>query len=489
MKHICLLFILFFTAPIFAQQSATLTAQQIEEDYTIFKTILTTAHPSLYEYTSAQKWDSLFNDFEQNQSKKIKTATDLFKSISNLANHVKDGHLSIQHPQLATVPPMFPLLLKICNKKLYTDTDEFDIELGSEILAINKIYSKDLLNAMLKYAPSDGYNLTKKYRQIEKNFSILLYYEYGEQKEYTVTYKPPKGLTKTKTIQSQPFTEIGKRYINRSSHFANYHKNTDKRAYFLNRIAQKQPFVYFIDSVNTAVLTVHSFGIDPHLFATKITALFKQIKKKKVCNLVIDIRQNLGGYRTNAIQLFRFLTTQPFQQRIAESTLINTLPAEKYLVHTPPNDYAQFFMTYFATAQQANQRWTLTTDHAQKEMIPVKKPFKGKIYVLIGGNTFSAASALALNAKNNPQITLVGEETGGGYYFHTGQYPAHYQLPHSNIQINLSVVKVTKYVQDTTLPKGCGIPPDYTVPLTLKDLINGTDAPLNFVLQHIAQKQ
>jgi C-terminal processing protease CtpA/Prc len=107
------------------------------------------------------------------------------------------------------------------------------------------------------------------------------------------------------------------------------------------------------------------------------------------------------------------------------------------------------------------------------------------VYVLIGGKTFSAGSAFALNAKNDPKITLVGEETGGGYYFHTGQFPLLYELPNSKIMFSLSLVKINHFVKDTSVQKGNGILPDIEINLTQKDLISGTDSQLDFVIKQI----
>lgn len=339
----------------------------------------------------------------------------------------------------------------------------------------------------MKYAPSDGFNLTKKYRQIEKEFGILHFYEYGSKESYSVKYTTADGEVKTNIIAPKSFKSIGNRYPNRNSHFAAYHQDTNRLDYFRNRIAEKWPFVYYIDSINTAVLTVNSFGLDPQEFKSKLIGLFKEIKKKKAENLIIDVRQNIGGYRINAINLYSFLTNEPFKQRISESAVTNVLPQEKYIIHTM-SDYTEFFEMYFASAQKEDERWILTEDHAQAEMIPYKKPFKGNVYVLIGGNTYSAASAFALSAKNDKNITLVGEETGGGYYFHTAQYSALYELPNSKIMVRMPFVKIDKYVFDNSVPKGSGILPDKEVTLTVEDLIKGTDSQLDFVVKQISIK-
>lgn len=477
--------ILLLPLSIFGQKD--LSNEQVLEDYTIFKEILINGHPSLYEYTSQTTWDSIFSEFELKGIRKVVTSNDLFKSISSVADNVKDGHLNILHPKIDTLPTMFPVLVKLIGGKLYTDTDDFGIPLGSEIMSIDSKSSQTILKDLLKYAPSDGYNLTKKYRQIEKEFGILHYYEYGNRESYSVKYMTPDGETKTIEIAPKSFESIGNRYPNRNSHFAEYHQDANRMEYFKTRIAEKWPFLYYIDSINTAVLTVNSFGLDPKEFKSKLIDLFKEIKKKKAKNLIIDIRQNIGGHRINAINLYAFLTDEPFKQRISESAITNVLPHEENVIHTM-SDYSEFFEMYFSSAKEENERWVLTEDHAQAEMIPYKKTYKGKVYVLIGGNTFSAASAFALSTKNDKNITLVGEETGGGYYFHTAQYSTLYELPNSKIMVRMPFVKIDKYVLDNSIPKGSGILPDIEVRLTVQDLIKGRDSQLDSVVKRINEK-
>ena len=119
---------------------------------------------------------------------------------------------------------------------------------------------------------------------------------------------------------------------------------------------------------------------------------------------------------------------------------------------------------------------------------PKQKKFTGKVYVLIGGKTFSAGSSFSLFCKNQG-ITLVGEETGGGYYTHKGGYPVIYTLPNSEIKILISFVKITRFTVDKTHKKGIGILPDAEVQLTVRDLIQGNDSQLDYVLRQIINYQ
>ena len=112
MKINSIIFIIIF-CPLFVLGQVELTKEQVSEDYTILKNVLTKGYPSLYEYTSQSKWDSLFKNFEKEKLTTIKTTNYFYKSIIELTDYTKDGHLIVMRPQLSSIPKLFPLLLKI----------------------------------------------------------------------------------------------------------------------------------------------------------------------------------------------------------------------------------------------------------------------------------------------------------------------------------------------------------------------------------------
>ena len=84
--------------------------------------------------------------------------------------------------------------------KLYSDTDNFGILVGSEILSVDGVKAKELRDRFMKYAPADGLNETKKDRQIEMEFGILHFYEFGAKLTYKVEYKTPSDEVITNNI-------------------------------------------------------------------------------------------------------------------------------------------------------------------------------------------------------------------------------------------------------------------------------------------------
>jgi hypothetical protein len=484
MKIKSIIFIFIF-CPLFVLGQVKLSNEQVTEDYTILKNVLTQGYPSLFEYTSQPEWDRLFTNFEKDKLRTINNANDLYKSITELTDYARDGHLIVMRPQLTSIPKLFPLLLIIIDEKFYTDTDDFGIPIGSEIISIDNLNAIELRRKFMKYAPSDGFNTSKKDRQIEREFGILHLYEFGAKDSYQVEYKTRSNEVFMKNIKSQSFESIRDRFINRNSFFSIYHNSTNKHEFVKNTIGKKEPFVYYIDSLKTAVLTMNSFQLDVEKFRRELKVIFKDINRKKVKNLIVDIRQNEGGYPQNSINAFSYIAQQPFKLQNSSSVITSNLPEENHSQNLVNGyTYKTFFEKYYKNALWKENEWILMTDENQSLMIPNSKGFKGKTYVLIGGKTFSAGSSFALLCKNQGVI-LIGEETGGGYYTQTGGYPIIYTLPNSKIKVLISFVKISRYTKDETVKKGHGILPDIDIPLSINDLIDGKDSQLDSVLKKI----
>jgi len=481
MNHILcsVLFIITFST-LLAQKN--ITAAQAQEDFNILENILEKGHPALYDYISKEALDAIFLNTKESLSKEI-SDIELFKKMQLVTDQIRDGHLLLFAPNtINTTQYYFPLILKIIQTEFYTDTNDFGVPIGSKILSINNKSIVHILEDLKKYTPSDGYNLTKKYRDIELKFGLFLIYEYGIQKEYTIQYIEPNGTEKTITIPAESFVNAKHRNINRNSYFSKYHQEQDEISFFSKHINNKEPFVYY-KSHKTAVLVINSFGMDITAFKSRLTKIFKEIDKKKIRHLIIDIRNNDGGFRPNAVHLFSFITSKLFKQRT--NTFVSSLeiPEKK---HANRNYNEKEFLRDKFYNKPTYDGWELGFDDLETIMVPNRNRFNGKVYVLAGGATFSAGSSFALLAKNDPDILLIGEETGGGYYAHTGQFPVSYKLPNSNIMMVMSMEKITHYVKDKKVPKGSGVLPDRTILFSVEDLMSGKDSQLDYILRLIS---
>ena len=102
---------------------------------------------------------------------------------------------------------------------------------------------------------------------------------------------------------------------------------------------------------------------------------------------------------------------------------------------------------------------------------------KEKIYVLVGRRTFSAAILDAVDLKNFTRAIIVGEETAGSVS-HYGSVKDYF-LRHTKLKIMYS----TQYVVTTEEYEG-SLKPDVNIPVRLSDYLNGTDAALQYAIDH-----
>ena len=112
--------------------------------------------------------------------------------------------------------------------------------------------------------------------------------------------------------------------------------------------------------------------------------------------------------------------------------------------------------------------------------------------MLTNGHSYSASTLFPSVLVRNRRGVSVGRETGSGYHFMTALKYADIRLPNSLQTFQIPMVEL---VFDTTVtartPVGRGLLPDYPLPLTRYEVMQGedgqTDVMLDFCLSLIAE--
>ena len=118
---------------------------------------------------------------------------------------------------------------------------------------------------------------------------------------------------------------------------------------------------------------------------------------------------------------------------------------------------------------------------------PVKKNhFDGHLYVLTGGNTFSAATLFAKTVRDQENVTVVGEETGGGAYGNTAWLIPEVVLPRTKVRFRLPLFRL---VIDKNEKKGRGVMPQVEVLPNTEDIRRNVDFKMRKVMELIKEKQ
>jgi C-terminal processing protease CtpA/Prc len=116
-----------------------------------------------------------------------------------------------------------------------------------------------------------------------------------------------------------------------------------------------------------------------------------------------------------------------------------------------------------------------------------KNHFNGNVYVLTGGNSFSATTLFTQTVKQQNNVTIVGEETGGGAYGNSAWLIPDLILPQTGIRFRLPLFRL---VIDKNIPKdGRGVQPEVSALPTTEAIRRGADYKMEKVMELIKTHQ
>ena len=115
-----------------------------------------------------------------------------------------------------------------------------------------------------------------------------------------------------------------------------------------------------------------------------------------------------------------------------------------------------------------------------------KRHYNGQVYIMTGGFTFSASTLFINPLKGQKNVTVVGEETGGGAYGNSAVNVPDIKLPNTNVRVRLPLYRL---VANKDLPhNGHGILPDIYVPPTSWHLARRVDPKMMKVYELVKEK-
>lgn len=109
--------------------------------------------------------------------------------------------------------------------------------------------------------------------------------------------------------------------------------------------------------------------------------------------------------------------------------------------------------------------------------------YKGNLYVLINGGSYSASSLIAANLQLKNRAFFVGEETGGDFNGTVAGLMPDFKLPNSKLKMTVGTVYLSPIEKRTEI--GHGIYPNQEIKQTLKSKIKREDSELIWVLKDI----
>ncbi|WP_109098540.1 S41 family peptidase [Aquimarina sp. AU58] len=462
--------------PLFA-----MTPDQMEEDFLLFQSIYEEANAGLYKYRKKEQVDSAFAA-NKAQISETTTYREFYTLLWNVIDYTGSCHNGLTYPEaldeaLNKKDIFFPIPLKYIDGKLYTNYTYNGIAMGSEVLAINKMPIDEVAKRCGHFISTDGYNQTGKYTDLDSDwFAFYMYLVFGEQQQFTLQYQN-KAESTSATVQSVDYITF----------FNNYQKRHS--AAYDNRITKDYFFTYK-DSIG--YLNINTFAMggpesEGHKqYATFLDSVFVALKDNHTQKLIVDVRGNGGGNDPNDLLLYSYLTDRSFRENTTAHTLFQEVPFPNYYLDDDIDELAKELKEEHSIFKDGNYYQNATFNPAWQ---PKPNAFTGDLVLLIDPPVASAGSLFASLVKSDDDTIVIGEETLGGYYGHTGHIPVHYELPHSKLELKFSIVDLEQDVRQ--LPDeqyGDGIQPDDKVVQTYPDFLTHRDTQLEFAIKKISSK-
>ena len=470
--------IFFIRGAIFSQDKKELIG-----DFDVYRSILEKVHAGLYKYHSKAQVDSVFTVHRRNINEKT-TLVDFYKQVSAVLVYIGSLHDEISLPEaekkkLAMEAAFFPYPVRLVDGKLLINASEGSIPAGAELLSINGKKVTHMLPDLYKYYTTDGFNITGKAEGFKTRFPWYYRLEYGPAASFKIDYQVYNDKqVRQAVLKPVTWNEYAAAYQRRYS-------------LVLDTATGDNYSFQLIDSLNAGILTVPSFSLGngsskKHAAYKKfLQESFTVLKEKNIRHLIVDIRENGGGSDPNDLLTFFYLAQKPFKENAKAFTLFQELPYKEYSEEDTADirDLEENF--HDEHDQLSNGRYYQNPSY-NPYWQPDSLAFKGKIYLLISPAVASAASLFASLVKSEGYAVVIGEESMGGYYGHTGHNPVAYRLPHSGFSFTVSTVDLVQFViPKNDIPFGRGIIPDIEVHQSQADFISNRDAVMERTVQLI----
>lgn len=207
---------------------------------------------------------------------------------------------------------------------------------------------------------------------------------------------------------------------------------------------------------------------------------FELINKDKKKDLIIDLRDNPGGYLSIGIDIMRYLVAREVVPLKNLTTQAVDFSFNNYIVAKGSDTISRERLV----KSRKGGFYVYNADNA----IPSYQlnQFSKNVFVLVNKGTFSAASIFAANLRSQRRVVVIGEETGGGEAGTDGSGFSIVKTPKTHLLLRLPNFWISTTTKNANT--GHGLIPDIIVKPTIADRINNNDVVLKKALSMISDK-
>jgi len=448
-----------------AEFDRTYSPGELKQDLNFLMQTLEQMHPNLYCYTPGSIIAREKKRIEQELTIPM-SRIDFYLKVAPLVAMLNDGHTKIYPPYeeyydfLSKGGLIFPFDLDFREGKAIVAANYSSDSLiasGSELLSINRIPITDISERLLRLI--SGEKMQGKPGYLEEFFPQLLWLVYKFEQEFEIEFiSESDGNKYDSTIRGVDYSTIQSK---RKSDAAN-------NVYY--------SYASFPDE-KIGIINLRRF-VDPDQFNVFLRETFTKIQQEKITDLIIDLRENPGGYSDLEDPLLSYLTDKAvinfrhFQIKASRQIKKYYRRTLRWYLKWLPFQYIHPTWRKVWIAPEGS---LVDIYHAPEKPAENSLRFKGAVYLLIGPNTYSTAQGFVAKVQDFKLGTLIGEETGGIVSSFGASVP--FDLPHTRLWVFVAHKRIYR---PSGKFDGRGVVPDIEVKTSPGDRQKGIDTVLEY---------
>ena len=348
---------------------------------------------------------------------------------------------------------------------------------NDEILSINDTPVAAIIRNGYSLYSGDGHVASFKelYLSEYDGFDDACNMHYKWKAPYRVKVRTDKGAVNTVVLDTAEIAPAA--HVIPFDKYANWSKAWNKDELGL----------YFSKDSSTALFEVKGLAYED---TVTYTELFAQVAKERSHNLILDLRHNGGGDLRIITKLLSYLADTSFGMVKDIRSRLPDPSANTLIAYFDPEKTVSFKSscvpgTHIGNSWHMDVRPEFCRPYGPNP-VAGRNRFKGSLYVLIDGATFSSAALFttALKAQRKG-VVFIGRETAGTEEGCNGFAMQQLTLPNSGIVIDFPWLRVVSMAPSPA--GGRGLMPDYPIAYSPEDVVKSNDPDLVRALQLIRQ--
>jgi len=440
---------------------------ELQQDFRLLRGALEEAHPGLHLYISARELDRAFEDAQAALTRPM-TAREFHSLVAPVVTLIRDGHtgveMSADHDAWSDSQPVafLPFSLWLEGDVLYVvrnGSNDPSIQPGDRLLEVNGVPVEKLIATARGLVSTDGFNETG--QDFHLNFGALkraAAENFDIQPPFTVTFQRADGRRFATTVVKSQTPPPG-----------------------MGPPPARPVHSFEVLEGGVGLLTINGFSYDDELHLP----MFKQLAERNVQHLILDLRGNSGGNGALAVELMRFLVDKPFRLVGDSWAKLRHPERPSFARHLDRRTTRQLLENNrFRSGEFGRYRF-------DNGALGVKQPrdryvYRGALYVLTSGRTFSSASLFVASLKAQRKVIVIGQETGGAEAGFCAGINQKVTLPNTGLRLKLPLFRMMS--ASTAPDQGRGVMPDHKILRHWQDQLSGKDLELARALDLAAPK-